>query len=222
MERKYYLRGLGIGIAVTAIIMGIALAGDKTMTDDEIIARARELGMVENTVLTNSDDKTDKEENADAHDKTDDTGDNVQGAPESTASDDVTAVENGAVEEETDGDIAVPADTTDLTGDEQAAAETGEKPGESDAEQAEPGTPDGAVEAGTDNEAPRRQRTGRRITATGTLQPQQSRRSRLITEMVPIPWRGNWRMSVWLCRRILLTASCVRMDMINGSGRVRF
>lgn len=154
MERKYYLRGLGIGIAVTAIIMGIALAGDKTMTDDEIIARARELGMVENTVLTNSDDKTDKEENADAHDKTDDTGDNVQGAPESTASDDVTAVENGAVEEETDGDIVVPADTTDLTGDEQAAAETGEKPGESDAEQAEPGTPDGAVEAGTDNEAP--------------------------------------------------------------------
>lgn len=56
MERKYYLRGLGLGIAVTAIIMGVALSGDKTMTDEEIIARAKELGMVENTVLSDMDD----------------------------------------------------------------------------------------------------------------------------------------------------------------------
>ena len=53
MERKYYLRGLGIGIAVTAIIMGIALSDGGEMTDSEIIARAKELGMVENTVLSN-------------------------------------------------------------------------------------------------------------------------------------------------------------------------
>ena len=52
MERKYYLRGLGLGIAVTAVIMGIALSSDKAMTNDEIIARAKELGMVENTVLS--------------------------------------------------------------------------------------------------------------------------------------------------------------------------
>ena len=54
MERKYYLRGLGIGIAVTAIIMGFALSKDKAMTNDEIIARAKELGMVENTVLSDA------------------------------------------------------------------------------------------------------------------------------------------------------------------------
>ena len=54
MERKYYLRGLGLGIAVTAVIMGIVLSGDKTMTNDEIIARAKELGMVENTVLADA------------------------------------------------------------------------------------------------------------------------------------------------------------------------
>lgn len=54
MERKYYLRGLGIGIAVTAIIMGFSLSSDKTMTNDEIIARAKELGMVENTVLSDT------------------------------------------------------------------------------------------------------------------------------------------------------------------------
>lgn len=48
MKLKYYLRGLGIGIICTAIIMGIALSGNKkeTMTDTEIIERARLLGMV--------------------------------------------------------------------------------------------------------------------------------------------------------------------------------
>lgn len=51
MERKYYLRGLGLGIAVTAVIMGVIGSHDKGMTDQEIIARAKELGMVENTVL---------------------------------------------------------------------------------------------------------------------------------------------------------------------------
>lgn len=51
MERKYYLRGLGLGIVVTAVIMGIALSGRHEMSDEEIIARARELGMVEDTYL---------------------------------------------------------------------------------------------------------------------------------------------------------------------------
>ena len=54
MERKYYLRGLGLGIAVTAIIMGIATSGKQTMTDEEVMARAKELGMVENTVLADT------------------------------------------------------------------------------------------------------------------------------------------------------------------------
>ncbi|MDE6881799.1 MAG: hypothetical protein K2P48_01645 [Lachnospiraceae bacterium] len=52
MERKYYFRGLGLGIAVTAIIMGAVTSHGRTMTDQEIIARAKELGMVENTVLS--------------------------------------------------------------------------------------------------------------------------------------------------------------------------
>ncbi len=63
MERKYYLRGVGIGIIVTAIIMGIALSGNKSMTDKEIIARAKELGMIEDTVLSDSvEEETDSEE----------------------------------------------------------------------------------------------------------------------------------------------------------------
>lgn len=51
MERKYYLRGLGLGIIITAIIMGIAGKGKPAMTDEEIMQRAKELGMIENTML---------------------------------------------------------------------------------------------------------------------------------------------------------------------------
>lgn len=48
MKLKYYLRGLGVGIICTAIIMGIALSGKEKekLTDAEIIERARLLGMV--------------------------------------------------------------------------------------------------------------------------------------------------------------------------------
>lgn len=46
MKLKIYLRGLGIGIVVTALILGIS-GGKKEMTDAEVIARAKQLGMVE-------------------------------------------------------------------------------------------------------------------------------------------------------------------------------
>lgn len=57
MELKYYLRGLGLGIVITAIIMGIVTSKNKTMTNEEIIARAKQLGMIEDTVLTNINSK---------------------------------------------------------------------------------------------------------------------------------------------------------------------
>lgn len=48
MKLKYYLRGLGIGIVVTAVILSISLHGKTSpMTDDEVKARAKELGMEE-------------------------------------------------------------------------------------------------------------------------------------------------------------------------------
>ncbi|MCM1134810.1 MAG: hypothetical protein NC400_04460 [Clostridium sp.] len=48
MNVKYYLRGLGIGVIVTALIMGIAAGNSrKTLSDEEIKARARALGMTE-------------------------------------------------------------------------------------------------------------------------------------------------------------------------------
>ncbi|MDO4303099.1 MAG: hypothetical protein Q4D94_04235 [Bacillota bacterium] len=52
MNLKYYLRGLGIGIVVTALIMSIAAGGKKeTLSDEEIKARAKALGMTEESTL---------------------------------------------------------------------------------------------------------------------------------------------------------------------------
>ncbi|MCM1261597.1 MAG: hypothetical protein NC313_02665 [Butyrivibrio sp.] len=65
LNLKYYLRGLGLGIVVTAIIMCILNAGDDEMTDEEIIARAKQLGMIEDTVLTDG-LNTEKQDNGDS------------------------------------------------------------------------------------------------------------------------------------------------------------
>lgn len=67
MEKRYYFRGLGLGIIVTAVIMGIALSGGgkrERMTDDEVIARAKELGMIEDsTLLESSQEEVEGEQN---------------------------------------------------------------------------------------------------------------------------------------------------------------
>lgn len=57
MKLKYYLRGLGIGMAVTALILGISFSGRQgqeaqTLTDEQIRERASELGMVDSSERT--------------------------------------------------------------------------------------------------------------------------------------------------------------------------
>ena len=57
MKLKYYLRGLGIGMMVTALILGISFSHRQeqtaqAMTDDQIRERAAELGMVDSSELT--------------------------------------------------------------------------------------------------------------------------------------------------------------------------
>lgn len=47
MKLKFYLRGMGLGVLLTAIIMGVALGGSKKVSDAEIVKRAKQLGMVE-------------------------------------------------------------------------------------------------------------------------------------------------------------------------------
>lgn len=47
MKLRYYLRGLGIGILVTALIMGMTTKASRPLTDAEIKAKALALGMVD-------------------------------------------------------------------------------------------------------------------------------------------------------------------------------
>ena len=52
MNLKYYLRGLGLGIVMSAIALGITASGKKqALTEEEIIAKAKDLGMVEEEEL---------------------------------------------------------------------------------------------------------------------------------------------------------------------------
>lgn len=65
MKLRYYLRGVGTGILVTAIIMGIALGGqNNSMTEEQIKEKAKELGMVEESLLSEvAEDVQDEQKN---------------------------------------------------------------------------------------------------------------------------------------------------------------
>lgn len=50
MKLRYYLRGLGLGIVITTVFFAVSRPGH-AMSDQEVMKRAKELGMVENKVL---------------------------------------------------------------------------------------------------------------------------------------------------------------------------
>lgn len=114
MERKYYLRGLGLGIVVTAVIMGVALSGRRRMTDEQIIARAKELGMVENTLLS-------EEAAGDAE-----IGDAAEDAADGDAAADNTgAADDAATAGDTTAEDNVAGEQTDVTETTQEQDEAG-------------------------------------------------------------------------------------------------
>ncbi len=51
MKLKYYLRGLAVGVILTTVILSIANADNKPMTDAQVRQRALELGMIESDSL---------------------------------------------------------------------------------------------------------------------------------------------------------------------------
>lgn len=52
MNIRSYLRGIGAGMIVTALVMGVANGNSHKMTEAEIISYAKSLGMVESSTLT--------------------------------------------------------------------------------------------------------------------------------------------------------------------------
>lgn len=116
MKLKYYLRGLGLGLIVAAIVLGVHNSRTGKMSDADIIKRAEQLGMVENTTLTASNDKTAEEllnEIDEKDEKTDDVTDIV--AAEETP--DINEAEN-AEDEEIKEEIS-EEDTADVEAEEK-------------------------------------------------------------------------------------------------------
>ena len=89
MKRKYYMRGLGIGILVTAIICAVAMPKKtEPMTDAQVIARAKELGYEKKVSGVTADDIDKIKENNEASGTP-----GVSGEPE--GSQDITAEPEG-------------------------------------------------------------------------------------------------------------------------------
>ncbi|MBR3811082.1 MAG: hypothetical protein IKJ16_01955 [Agathobacter sp.] len=126
MKLKYYLRGLGIGVFVSVIVMTVAFGNRKPMTDEEIKARAKELGMIENSVLAdmNKEDVQDTEDIKEPE-NTQDTEDIKE--PENTQdTEDIKEPENTQDTEDT----KEPEDTQDTEDEEDQKPQTPENPNE--------------------------------------------------------------------------------------------
>lgn len=133
MERKYYLRGLGLGIVVTAVIMGLALSGKRTMTDEEVIARAKTLGMVENTEsMLLSDAAAQEDDEAQEAEETEQVADPAEQEPQEAVTEEAVMEENSQADV-SEGDNTEEEDSEDT----QAVTSAQESdPAEQDAEEA--------------------------------------------------------------------------------------
>ena len=132
MKLRMYLRGLGLGMIVAALVLSFGLKDNKkTLTDSEIKARARELGMVEETgTLAEAVSEKDKSKTVDeseevqeevANEPTVDTKENVEEAKA----------------EESDTEKADEAEKADTEDAEAKAAEDAKKKAEEDLKAAE-------------------------------------------------------------------------------------
>lgn len=67
MKRKYFVRGLGVGILFGALIMFAAYmtSGKNRMSDEDVIKRAQELGMVKQSEYVLESDVTSQETTTD-------------------------------------------------------------------------------------------------------------------------------------------------------------
>ena len=115
MKLKYYLRGLGIGIIVTTVILAVSFSKKEIkMSDEEIMARAAQLGMVMQETETT--EQGDTEQDPDGTD----TGAKTEVVTEQTASElleERTAAEDVAAEAQEDS-----ANTDEETQAQQEAA----------------------------------------------------------------------------------------------------
>lgn len=130
MKLKYYLRGLGIGIIVTTIVLAISFSQKEVeLSDEEIIARATQLGMVMQEEETDTANTTQTEETTTQEEETEtQTEETTTQAEETTTqtegmtlqTDDSVQTDTAQQEEanipETEAEQDVADDTVDGTG----------------------------------------------------------------------------------------------------------
>lgn len=123
MKLRYYLRGLGIGIIVTAIIMGTSGSASQSISDAEIRQRAIQLGMVDSSTTKLSDLQ---QNDVDVSGNADNLQENLNEEQEPTH------VTEPAIETESTGENEQTAESvpetdtgTEPTGETEPTAETG-------------------------------------------------------------------------------------------------
>ena len=135
MKLKYYLRGLAVGILVTTIILAISFSQTKKeLSDQEVINRAKQLGMV----MADSGKIEDYREDTQTE-----TGQSEQGETEENVTGDT---QNGEEDNEgvTGDNGTVPGDNGTVTGDNEGGI------GDNEGGTADNGT--GTEDAGSDTE----------------------------------------------------------------------
>lgn len=117
MKLKYYLRGLGIGIVMAVLITGVSMGRKQTMTDDEVKARAKELGMIENSVLAERIPEETAEDNGDNEPENSpaDTPEDMEKEPEDTPEDTEKEPEDAVAEEKDVVSVTVVSGDTSWT-----------------------------------------------------------------------------------------------------------
>lgn len=124
MKLRYYLRGLGIGIVVTAIIMSFTRQPEK-LTDAQIKMRALELGMIEESVLADlqKDEETTYEESVVEEAETPEVTENEEVVEEEAVTEETMTEESNS--EKVDGeDIAEEETSVEEVAAEETIAET--------------------------------------------------------------------------------------------------
>ncbi len=144
MRIKYFLRGVGIGIIVTTIILSVAHNSNRELTDSEIIERAGKLGM--SFTASSSESQTQSVEET-----------------ESTSS---ISSQQGTSGEEQDGDKESQSNETES--DEGQSEADMDNAGVTDETQTDTVT-DNTEDAATDNEPAIEQSTANQSTASGSL-----------------------------------------------------
>ena len=117
MRLKYFLRGVGIGIIVTTIILTITHASDRKMSDSEVIDRAIELGMSFSASHSEQQGETEESSPNESSTEQETSGDEVTDGPQyesETETETESQSTSETVTESTDGGEALPEKESEI------------------------------------------------------------------------------------------------------------